>query len=289
MDRFAHRSSHGIICARDELRSRLACPSELLSLCLLVRIVFPSGDAGTIKIAALHQDFAVCGPAHQTASRFATRDRRRKRIVRQEVEESVCAVAQATRQVNLMFNPQPELFSSTLELRPLKLEDLESLFLVASAPEVWKGHPARDRHQRAVFEPYAKFLLSSGTTLVVIDAQIHKIIGCSRYYVAPDQPESISIGFTFLHHSYWGGATNFELKRLMLNHAFQYFGEVWFHIAPSNLRSQKGTAKLGAEHVYDAVLDLSGGVTLWMCFRLTRGIWKQTCQNLSLGLGSKSG
>ena len=166
------------------------------------------------------------------------------------------------------------LFSSTLELRPLKLDDLEGLYLVASAPEVWEGHPAKDRHRREVFEPYARSSLDSGTSLVVIDPKTDKIIGCSRYYVSPDQPDSISIGFTFLHHSYWGGATNFELKRLMLGHAFQYFAEVWFHIAPSNVRSQKATAKLGAEHVGDAVLDLSGGATLWMCFRLTRDTWE---------------
>jgi RimJ/RimL family protein N-acetyltransferase len=83
----------------------------------------------------------------------------------------------------------------------------------------------------------------------VIDSQTNKIIGCSRYYVSPNQPDSISIGFTFLHHRYWGGATNSELKRLMLNHAFECFAEVWFHIAPSNIRSRKATAKLGAEHV----------------------------------------
>jgi RimJ/RimL family protein N-acetyltransferase len=176
--------------------------------------------------------------------------------------------------VNPVFNPQPELFSSTLELRPLRPDDLEALYLVASAPEVWEGHPAKDRHHREVFAPYAQSLLDSGTTLVVIDAQTDRIIGCSRYYVSPDQPDSISIGFTFLHHTYWGGATNFELKRLMLSHAFQSFADVWFHIAPSNIRSQKATAKLAAEHVGDAVLDLSGTATLWMCFRLARDTWE---------------
>ncbi len=181
--------------------------------------------------------------------------------------------------MNPVFNPQPELFSSTLELRPLKPDDLEALYLVASAPEIWEGHPVKDRCQREVFEPYAKSLLNSGAALVVIDAQTGKIIGCSCYYVSPDQPDSISIGFTFLHHRYWGGATNFELKRLMLNHAFQCFAEVWFHIAPSNIRSQKATSKLGAEHVGDVVLNLSGSAMLWKCFRLTRETWTQTCRN----------
>ena len=107
------------------------------------------------------------------------------------------------------------LSSDTLEVRPFNLDDLEALYLVANAPEVWEGHPAKDRHRREVFEPYAEFLLHSATTLVAINRQTEKIIGCSRYYVSPDHPESILIGFTSLHHDYWGGATSYELKRLM--------------------------------------------------------------------------
>ncbi len=110
----------------------------------------------------------------------------------------------------------------------------------------------------------------------MVDQASGKIIGCSRYYPAPDQPDSISIGFTFLNHAYWGGGVNFELKRLMLDHAFRTFPEVWLHIAPNNIRLQKATAKLGAEHVYDAVLNLSGSPAPSMCFRLSKEAWKRT-------------
>ena len=71
-----------------------------------------------------------------------------------------------------------------------------------------------------------------------------------------------------------GWRTNFALKRLMLDHAFRSFPEVWFHIAPSNLRSQKATARLGATHVRTASLDLSGTPADWMCYRLTRPEWQ---------------
>lgn len=172
-----------------------------------------------------------------------------------------------------MFNSQPVLFSSTLHLRPFESDDLDALCLAASAPEIWEGHPEKDRHQRAVFEPYARWL-QNNRTIVVIDSLASKIIGCSRYYMSPERPDGIAIGFTFLQSKYWGGSTNFELKRMMLTHAFRSFDEVGFHIAPSNLRSQKATAKLGAEHVGDAVLDISGTKTLWMCFRLTRTAWE---------------
>ncbi|KOF20835.1 hypothetical protein AC244_05235 [Ensifer adhaerens] len=171
------------------------------------------------------------------------------------------------------FDPQPALSGEAILLRPLRPYDLEGLYSAASHPDVWAGHPATDRYKREKFEPYFSLLLESGATLVAVDRQTDEIIGCSRYYVAPDMPDSISIGFTFLNNAYWGGGTNFELKRLMLGHAFHAYPDVWFHIAPTNIRSQKATAKLGATHVYDATLDLSGMPSPWMCFRLRQEDW----------------
>lgn len=171
------------------------------------------------------------------------------------------------------FDPQPFLNGDLLQLRPLQEDDFDGLYLAASDPKTWAGHPATERYKREVFEPYFRFLLDSGTTLVVVSQKSGQIIGCSRYYVPPDQPASMAIGFTFLHHDYWGGGTNFELKRLMLDHAFQHFAEVWFHIAPTNIRSQKGTGKLGTVHAYDATLNLSGTPALTMCFRLSKEAW----------------
>lgn len=78
------------------------------------------------------------------------------------------------------------------------------------------------------------------------------------------------MGFTFLNNAYRGGGTNHELKRPMLDHAFERYPAVWFHIDPSNIRSRKATAKLGAKHVYDAPLNLSGNPASWTCFQLDR-------------------
>lgn len=93
--------------------------------------------------------------------------------------------------------------------------------------------------------------------------------------MSPDQLTSISIGFTFVHHSHWGGTTNFRLKRLMSDHASLTFREVWFHISPVNIRSQRATRKLGAEHAGDKVLNLSGQPMHWMWFRLSKETWQQ--------------
>ena len=171
------------------------------------------------------------------------------------------------------FDPQPMLVGKSLLLRPLYFNDLPGLYEAASDPETWAGHPVKDRFKREIFEPYFHFLFDSGTTLAIVDRKKDRIIGCSRYYVVPDQPADIAIGFTFLEKGYWGGPTNAELKRLMLGHAFETYEVVWFHIDPTNIRSQRATAKLGARRIYDADLDLSGKPTRWMCFRLDQLDW----------------
>jgi N-acetyltransferase len=176
------------------------------------------------------------------------------------------------------FDAQPVLAGSTLIVRPLVRDDNAGLYDAASDPEIWAGHPSKDRYKREIFQPYFDFLVDSGTALVVVERVTNRIIGCSRYYVAPDQPDSMSIGFTFLARSHWGGETNLELKRLMLGHAYEMFSDVWFHIGPSNIRSQRATAKLGAEFMYEAELDISGSPTKWMCFKLTNEAWNNVLE-----------
>ncbi|WP_152223762.1 GNAT family N-acetyltransferase [Pseudomonas sp. SCB32] len=171
------------------------------------------------------------------------------------------------------FDDQPTLIGEILQLRPLRADDLDALHAAASDPRTWAGHPATERYRREVFEPYFQFLVQAGGCLLILDRTSGQAIGCSRYYPVPDQPDDIGIGFTFINHRYWGGVTNRELKTLMLSHAFQHFARVWFHIAPSNIRSQKGTAKLGAELAYEAALDLSGTPEQWLCYVLPRERW----------------
>ncbi|WP_082505568.1 GNAT family N-acetyltransferase [Aureimonas sp. Leaf324] len=173
------------------------------------------------------------------------------------------------------FDPGATLKGTRLTVRKLAPGDLDGLHAAASDPGIWAGHPAKDRWKREVFEPFFTTLIALGGAVAVEDREAGRIVGGSRFYVPPDQPGSIAIGFTFLDRSHWGGPANFELKTLMLTHAFRHFDEVWFHIAPSNIRSQKATAKLGAVHAYDARLDLSGQPTDWQCHRLAKADWEK--------------
>lgn len=173
------------------------------------------------------------------------------------------------------FDAQPLLTGEAYHLRPLARGDYDGLRAAAADPDIWAQHPVRDRWAEAVFAPYFESLLDSRATLVIIDRARDAIIGCSRYYTAPDMPGTISIGFTFLARAYWGGSANRGVKALMLEHAFRDFDAVWFHIGPDNIRSQKGTAKLGAEYVYSARLALGGNAPDdYVIYRLDREVWR---------------
>ena len=171
------------------------------------------------------------------------------------------------------FDRQPVLSGSTLRLRPLAESDFEGMFQAASDSRIWAAHPASDRYEPHKFKAYFASRLATGEALAVIDIHSGQIVGTSGYYTPPDLPESIAIGYTFLVRAKWGGDTNRELKQLMLEHAFKMYDTVYFHIAPSNIRSQKAALKIGAVHLYDAELKLSTEAALCKCYGLTKAQW----------------
>src|SRR5687767_14690429 len=73
------------------------------------------------------------------------------------------------------FELQPHLVGELVEVRPLRQEDWESLFAVASDPLIWEQHPAQDRYQEGVFKEFFREALESGGAFVVIDRQTGKI------------------------------------------------------------------------------------------------------------------
>jgi RimJ/RimL family protein N-acetyltransferase len=165
---------------------------------------------------------------------------------------------------------QPHLQGPTLTLRPLVASDFDALHAVASDPLIWAQHPSRNRHERAVFEPWFTEALASRGALVVVDTASGAVLGSSRYYDWHADERSLAIGFTFLARSHWGGATNAELKRLMLDHAFQHADVVWFHVAPGNLRSQRALEKIGASFSHGGLKQLSGAASEYLFYAVRR-------------------
>lgn len=143
------------------------------------------------------------------------------------------------------FELQPHLEGKLLEVRPLRPDDWDRLFAVASDPLIWEQHPARDRYQEIVFREFFREALESGGALVVIDRKTQEVIGSSRYFGFNPAKSEIEIGWTFLARSYWGGKYNGELKQLMLDHAFRFLDSVIFVIGKTNFRSRKAVEKIG--------------------------------------------
>jgi N-acetyltransferase len=142
------------------------------------------------------------------------------------------------------FDLQPVLTGELLSLRPLREDDFQDLYAVASDPLIWEQHPSKDRYKTEVFKDFFREAMESGGALIV-HSRDGRVIGSSRFNGYDAGKSEIEIGWTFLARSCWGGAYNREMKELMLRHAFQFVDRVVFIVGPQNLRSQKAMEKIG--------------------------------------------
>ena len=146
-----------------------------------------------------------------------------------------------------MLNRQPVLEGERLLLRPLRADDWDALFAVASDPLIWEQHPAHDRWREPVFRAFFADALAHGGALVAIDKAEGAVIGSSRYQGLEEADGgSVEIGWTFLARSHWGSTYNHDMKRLMLTHALASIAECLFLVGVSNIRSRRALEKIGA-------------------------------------------
>lgn len=144
------------------------------------------------------------------------------------------------------FESQPTLESATVRLRPVGDDDFAALFAVAADPELWAQHPSFDRYKPDVFRSFFDDAMQSASAFVIIDKESDRIIGSSRYNDLDMDASEVEIGWTFIARSHWGGATNLEVKKLMLEHAFRFVNTVVFWVGTTNIRSRRAVEKLGA-------------------------------------------
>jgi len=166
----------------------------------------------------------------------------------------------------LEFDAQPTLRGELVELRPLRPDDWEALFAVASDPLLWEQHPHPDRHREPVFREFFRTAIESGGALVAIDRAEGRVIGSSRFHGHDPARDEVEIGWTFLARSHWGGRYNAEMKRLMLQHAFRFVGSVKFVIGARNARSRAAIERIGAV----LVESRSDGGRESVVYRITR-------------------
>ena len=99
------------------------------------------------------------------------------------------------------FDLQPVLKGELLELRPLRPQDFDDLFAVASDPLIWEQHPHKDRHKEEEFRTFFREALESGGALIATDVRDGRIIGSSRFHGHNRETSEIEIGWTFLARS----------------------------------------------------------------------------------------
>ena len=145
----------------------------------------------------------------------------------------------------MSFDSQPTLNGELVRLRPLHPDDYRDLYAVAADPLIWEQHPARNRHEEAVFRQFFAEALASGGALLAADARSRRAIGSSRFHGYSEAKSEVEIGWTFLARSHWGGRYNGEMKQLMLRHAFQFVDSVVLFVSPGNIRSQRAAAAIG--------------------------------------------
>ncbi len=146
----------------------------------------------------------------------------------------------------MSFDLQPRIENQLIKISPLKVNDFDALYKVASDPLLWEQHPNKNRYQIEVFRNFFKGAIESNGSVLVQNLATGKVIGNSRYYDYDIDKNSITVGYTFLSRDCWGKNYNLSLKELMFNYAFQFVDKIILHVGATNYRSQKSIEKIGA-------------------------------------------
>ncbi|VTP91629.1 GNAT family N-acetyltransferase [Sphingobacterium daejeonense] len=147
------------------------------------------------------------------------------------------------------FNMQPILQNEKVVMYPLRENDFDDLYSVASDPKVWEQHPNRDRWKKEVFTVFFEGALKSKGAFKVVDKESGKVIGSTRIYDYNDAEDCIFIGYTFYGVSSWGKGFNLAAKKTMLDYLFRFVSKVKFHVGSDNIRSQIAIERLGANKI----------------------------------------
>jgi RimJ/RimL family protein N-acetyltransferase len=170
-----------------------------------------------------------------------------------------------------MSNPQTILQNELVKLVPLKEEDFEALYKVASDPLIWEQHPNKNRWQREVFQNFFTGAIESKGAFLIYDAKTNEVIGSTRFYDWNTEKSNVAIGYTFYARSHWGGKYNPSCKHLMMQYAFQFVDNAIFHIGAKNIRSQKAIEKIGAVKIAEEDVKYFGeGSTLNFIYQINK-------------------
>jgi RimJ/RimL family protein N-acetyltransferase len=171
---------------------------------------------------------------------------------------------------------QPTLQNKIVIAVPLQELDFDILFNAASDPLIWEQHPNKNRYKREEFQNYFKGAMESGGAFLVMDAVTNEVIGSSRYSDYDAAKQIVSIGYTFFSRNCWGKGHNYALKKLMLDHIFQFVKAVNFYIGAVNKRSQISLERFGAVKTGETEMAYYGEpAKLDYIYTITRQQWQE--------------
>ena len=157
------------------------------------------------------------------------------------------------------FDLQPfQLQNQLIKLVPLQETDFEELYSVANDELLWEQHPNKLRYQKPVFQNFFEGAIQSKGAFFIRDAKTNEPIGSSRFYDYNPETNSILIGYTFIGRKFWGKGYNKELKKLMMDYAFQFVNTIYFHVGATNFRSQKALEKIGGMKIDEFEVEYFG-------------------------------
>ncbi|MBO9581664.1 MAG: GNAT family N-acetyltransferase [Sphingobium sp.] len=157
---------------------------------------------------------------------------------------------------------QPILVGETVLLRPTMADDWKEMYVAASDPLIWAVHPVRERYKQPLFRENFQTGLAGRMMLTIIERSTGAIIGTSRYHGHDPEKSEVEIGWTFLVRRHWGGRTNREVKRLMLDHAFRWVDCVYFRVGDMNWRSRGAMEKIGGKLREGLIEVVQNGVAM---------------------------
>ena len=170
---------------------------------------------------------------------------------------------------------QPTLTGPTVIVRPIAANDWAELFAAGSDPKIWEVHPTPDRYTEPAFRKFFDGAVASKMAFAFVDRATGRLIGSSRYHGHDTARREIEIGWTFITRSHWGGATNREVKRLMLDHAFGFVDTVIFWVGENNWRSQRAMTKIGGIKREGFFTREVSGATPYVIFEIGKRRYEQ--------------
>ncbi|MBZ0327909.1 MAG: GNAT family N-acetyltransferase [Altibacter sp.] len=142
--------------------------------------------------------------------------------------------------------------NDAVQLRPIKMEDLEQLSIYSIyEPHLW-DYSLTPANGVENLKKYLELALKGRTEktaypFVVFDKRHHKYVGSTRFYDIQEQHNTAQLGYTWYGSEFQGTGLNKNCKYLLLEFAFETMGweRVEFRADAKNLRSIAAMKSIG--------------------------------------------